>query len=252
MRALVRLLFALILFAPPAFGQTAALLPVEDIVARHVEARGGAAALLGLKALRREGRIVVPGFNAELLVVDIRQRPGSVRQEVTFQGLQQVQAFDGTDAWQINPFQGRKDPERLSRDSTEAKSLALAADLDTPLINAKAKGVKLTSLGLEDVDGTPAYKIRATLKNGDEATYFVDPDSFMIIRLIEKQSVRGAIKETETDFGEYERVAGVYVPMTEEFGAKGSPSTAKQKLVFEKAEAIDPAAPSAFAFPSGK
>jgi hypothetical protein len=251
MRQPVRSLF-LALVAAAATALPAGAVTADEIIAKNVEARGGAEALKALKSLRREGRIVIPGFNADIGVVDIRQRPGFARVELTFQGLTQVVAYDGKEAWQIDPFGGRKDPERLSPDSSQAKSSAIAADLDTPLVDYAKKGARAEYLGLEDVDGTPAHKLRLKLRNGDEATYFIDPDSFMIIRLIEKQVVRGADNEIETDFGEYEKVAGVYVPMTEEFGDKGSPSTAKQKFLFDKAEAVEPLPASEFAFPAGK
>lgn len=225
---------------------------VDEIISKHVAARGGLEALRAVKAIKREGRIVVPGFPAELVFVETRARPGAMKQEVTFQGLTQVVAYDGAGAWQINPFQGRKDPERLSAGSAEAKQLSLAADLDTPLVDWRAKGVRIDYLGTEDVDGTPAWKLKATLKSGDEAVYFIDPDSGMIIRAVEKHVVRGAEQVTETDFGEYEKVAGVYFPMTEETGPENSPSTAKQKAIFDKAEAIDPPPASFFAFPAGR
>ena len=103
-----------------------------------------------------------------------------------------VQAYDGKEAWQIDPFQGRKDPERLAPD--EVKTLVLGADLDTPLVDYRAKGHSVEYLGLEDVEGSPAHKLRVTLKSGDEVTYFIDPDSMMVIRAVEKQLVRGHIR----------------------------------------------------------
>ncbi len=33
-----------------------------------------------------------------------------MRTEASIQGLTAVQAWDGKEAWQISPFQGRKDP----------------------------------------------------------------------------------------------------------------------------------------------
>jgi hypothetical protein len=233
-------------------GASAQSLTADEIIRKNVEARGGAEALTNLKALRREGRLVIPGFNAELNVAETKQRGGGYRMEVTFQGLTQVVAYDGRETWQIDPFAGRKDPERLAPDSQQAKSAALSADIDTPLVDYRTKGARAEYLGEEDVDGTPAHKLRMTLKSGDVATYFIDPDSWMIIRLLEKQLVRGAESEAETDFGEYEKVGGVYVPMTEEFGEPGTPSTAKQKFVFEKAESVEPMPTSHFAFPAGK
>jgi hypothetical protein len=249
MRTILSALAAVFALATAASAQEPT---ADEIIARHVEARGGKEAIAALKTLRREGRLVIPGFAGEFKAVEVRQRPGQIRQEVTFQGLTQVQAYDGAEAWQINPFQGRKDAERLSAETSEAKSLRLASDLDTPLVDYRAKGARVDYLGLEDVDGGDAYKLRVTLKSGDQATYYIDPDSSMIIRLIEKQIVRGAESESEADFGEYEKVAGVYVPMTEEFGPKGSPSSEKVKFVFEKAEAVEQLPASHFAFPSAQ
>jgi hypothetical protein len=232
----------------PAFAAHA--ITADEIIARHVEARGGMANLQALKSLKRTGRLVIPGFNIELSVVDVRVRPDKVRQEVSLQGMTAVQAWDGKEGWQIQPFQGRKDPERLSKD--EAKFLAVAADIDFPLVDYKAKGSKAQYLGLEDVDGTPAHKLRVSLASGDEVTYFIDPDTWMIIRDVQKREVRGAEQVSETDYGDYEKVQGVWVPMTEASGPVGSDSAQKQETVFEHAEGNVATDAAAFSFPVAK
>ena len=221
----------------------------DELIARHIEARGGAERLKSIQSLRREGRLLVAFGDQiiELHLVDLQARPGRRRVEATLQGLTDVQAYDGKEAWQIDPFQGRKDPERLAPD--EVKTLVLGADLDTPLVDYRAKGHSVQYLGLEDVEGSPAHKLRVALKSGDEITYFMDPDSMMVIRAIEKQLVRGTEKEVETDFGEYERVNGVWEPMSEESGAKGSSANEKERSLFEKAEANVPLNDAVFAFP---
>ena len=245
-RLLPTLLAAGSLFA--AFAAHA--ITADEIIDRHVEARGGLASLEALKSLRRTGRLFIPSPNIELALVETRERPDRIRQEVSLQGMTAVQAWDGHEGWQIQPFGGRKDPERMSPD--EAKPLAFAADLEFPLVNHQAKGARVAYLGMEEVDGTPAYKLRVTLASGDEATYFVDPDTWMIIREVQKREVRGAETLTETDYGEYEKVQGVWVPMTEASGPVGSDASQKQQIVFDRAEgnlAIDP---SYFAFPASK
>jgi hypothetical protein len=233
-----------------AFGATAvaAAATVDEIIANNVAARGGADKLHALAVLKRSGRLVIPGMRMELKVVEWRSAAGAYRQDVTLQGMTAVQAYDGHEAWQVQPFEGRKDPARMSAD--EAKSFALAADIEGPFVGYRAKGHSVEYLGTEDVDGTPAHAIRVHLKWGDEATYWIDPDSWMVIRELDRQTIRGAEQLTETDYGEYERVAGVYVAMTEEQGAKGSEPSRRQKFVYDSAEANVPVPPGAFSFPA--
>ena len=229
---------------------TAHALTADEIIANHVAARGGADKLKALKTLKRTGRLIVPGFNGDITYVDYEARPNNYRVEFSLQGLTGVQAWDGHEGWQIQPFQGRKDPERLPAD--QSKSLEFSADIDFPFVDYQSKGGKVEFLGSEDVDGTPAYKLRLARSSGDEIIYYIDPDSWMLIRDVQKTVVRGAEQITENDYGEYERVEGVWVPMTQATGPKGSDASQKQQAVFEKAEANVDLLSSLFSFPAPK
>jgi hypothetical protein len=234
-----------------AFGPARAAAPTADeIIAKNVEARGGADKLRALATLKRTGHLVIPGLRAELTVTEWKTEGGKYRQDVTLQGLTAIQAFDGQDAWQVQPFEGRKDPYRMSAD--EAKGFRLAADIAGPFVDYRAKGHRVEYLGLEDVDGTPAHKLRVALQWGDEATYWIDPDTWMVIRELDRSLIRGAEQLAETDYGEYQKVAGVWVPMAEAQGAKGSEPAQRQKFVYDAAEANGPAPASTFAFPADK
>ena len=219
----------------------------EEIVAKNVEARGGAAALASIKSLRRTGRFVIPGRNILVTVSELKQRPGRVRQEATYQGLTQIQVWDGAKGWQVQPFEGRKDAAWMSED--DAKPFRLAADLDGPFVNAKEKGHTLEYLGTEDVDGTLAHKLRVRLKWGGEVTVWIDPDTWMVIRDLQKTTARGAEQEVETDYGDYEKVGGVFLPMSEESGSRNSPPSSRGKSVYDKAEVSVSVTPDTFAFP---
>ena len=232
------------------FAATAAAIDADQLIAKHIEARGGAASLRALKSLRREGHLIIPGANYNISASTLVVRGAGVRDEFALQGLIFINAFDGKEAWKVDPSEGRKDPARMSAD--EAKPLVLQADLDSPLLDYRAKGHSVEYLGLDDIDGTPAHKLRLHLKNGDEVVYYIDPDTLMIIRDVQKQLVRGAQQETETDYGEYEKVSGVYVAMSENSGPKNSESSRKQQLVFDTAVANVAADPAQFAFPVRK
>lgn len=222
---------------------------VDELVDKNIQARGGMEKIKAIKSLRTQGRLYFTGgFSVELGYMDLVKRGGMYRNEASLQGLTAVQAYDGKDAWQIQPFQGRKDPEKLAAD--QAKGFARQADIDGPLVDWKAKGHKLEYLGTEDVDGTAAHKIKVSLADGDVQYIFLDPDHFLEIRNITQTQVRGVEFEQETDVGNYERVEGVYVPFSYESGGKGQPKN--QKVSIEKAEANVELDDALFHYPAAK
>jgi len=227
---------------PAAFGYTA-----DELVSKNIEAKGGLDNIHALKSVRLSGHVRIQQDTVELDYVTLIKQPGSVRYEAALQGLTQVQAFDGRQAWQINPFQGRKDPEKLSAD--DAKGMGEdAADFAGPLVDYEAKGYKLDYLGREDIDGTEAYKLRVTRANGDLTTVYLDPDYFLEIRTVNRRIEHGVPVETVVDYGDYEKVAGVFLPFSQESGIKGSSD--RQKVQFDKAEANVDAGDSSFHFPA--
>jgi hypothetical protein len=218
----------LVLAAPNVLAYSA-----DELAAKNVEAKGGLEKINAIQSLRLSGKLRIHGGTLELGYVALIKRPASIRYEAQIQGLTQIQAYDGTQAWQINPFQGRKDPEQLSVD--DAKSLGEdAIDFTGSLIDYKAKGYTLDYLGTEDVDGTQAYKLRVQRPNGDLTYVYLDPDYFLEIRTISRRIEHGVPKESVTDYGDYEKVDGAYFSFEQEFGPKGS--TDRQKVQFDKAE----------------
>jgi hypothetical protein len=60
----------------------------------------------------------------------------------------------------------------------------------------------------------------------------------------------GAQEELETDLGDYEKAAGVFVPTSIESGRKGAPD--KQRIIIDKVEANMPVDDAVFHFPAAK
>lgn len=240
-------LLAVASLLPTINAQTPAPAPtVDELVAKNLEAKGGAAALEAIKTIRFEGRLLVNQGQIELKYTETKKRPGEVRTDAILQGMTLVQAYNDKSGWKIFPLQGRKDPEKMSND--EAKSLVEEAEIGGLLENWKAQGKTVTYLGTEDVEGTAAHKLKVLRKNGDISYVYLDPDYFLEIRVIDQRVEQGAQVEVETDLGDYEKVNGVYFPFSQEAGSKGS--TDKQKTIIEKAEANIPVDDSIFEFPA--
>jgi hypothetical protein len=235
MKTIIILLFLLL---PLASAQT-----VDEIIAKNIQARGGLEKLKAVKTLRMTAKINQNGFRAT--VVQENQRPNKVREEFIIQGMAEVEAYDGKSAWQVSPFEGRKDASLLSADDT--KHLVEDADVDGQLVDYKNKDHRAELIGHDSVEGTDCYKIKVTLKNGDIRIYFLDADSFLELKIESQNIVRGTTQYSETYYGDYEQVDGIYYPFEYEQGQKGTPGRAK--FTVEKLEINIPLAESLFTMP---
>lgn len=242
---LIVFFISIALVASMAFAQEKTALTADQLVAKNIEAKGGASALHDLQTLRMTGKMLVQEGQIQLTFTQIKKRPEEVRTEASLQGMTQIEAYDGKEGWKISPFFGRKDPERMSAD--DVKALVEDAEIDGPLVDWQAKGNTIEYLGTEDVDGTLAHKLKVTRKNGDVSFVYLDPDHFLEIRVLTQRTRHGAYEEVETDLGDYEKAGGVFVPTSIEFGAKGAAD--KQKIIIDKVEANVPVDDAIFHFP---
>lgn len=233
-------------WSAPAAAQTA-----EELVGKNLEARGGEEKMAAIQALRFNGKMRFPG-DFELTYQETRSRGtpagDKVRVDASIQGLTVIQAFDGTSAWRINPFEGRRDAERMSED--EARSVADTGSITGALLRARQAGNTVAYLGREDFDGTNAYKLKVTERDGDEFVYLLDPDTMLEIKVVETRKLRGAPQVTEYELGDYERVGGVYYPMSIESWSQGN-SNQRQQIIIASAELNPQVNPAMFAEPRG-
>ena len=234
------------LIAAPGFAQDQTAPTVDQLVAKNFEAKGGVDALHAIQTLRLTGKLLVQQGQIELRYVEVRKRPDKVRTEASLQSMTAVQAYDGSEGWKISPFQGRKDPEKMSAD--DVKALVEDAEIDGPLVDWQAKGSTVEYLGTEDVEGTAAHKLKVVRKNGDVSFVYLDPDHFLEIRIVTQRMQHGAQVEQEVDLGDYEKIDNIFVPFSIESGGKGD--TDKQKTIIEKAEANVPVDDAIFGFPA--
>jgi outer membrane lipoprotein-sorting protein len=220
----------------------------DELIAKNIEARGGLARIQAITSIRETGIARLGGGDGviEQAFTLLQTRGGSLRRERSMQGLTTVTAFDGTTGWTVNPFRGRREPQRLPPDAV--KSLAFDADLDGPLVDYKKKGHLVEYMGTEDVDGTEAHKLHLTLKDGTLVDVFLDPDYFLEIREIQRRTVRGVVGETEVDPGNYAKVNGVMMPFSIETGEPGGPKGFR--IALTRIEANVPIDDSLFQFPA--
>ena len=217
----------------------------DEIIARSIQRVGGLERIRSIQTLRRTGKYT-GGGGFEAKVVEENARPNLVRQEFALQGMTGITAYDGKTGWKIEPWEGKKDPEPLGEE--EMKGILEDSDFDGPLVNYKQKGNKVEFAGMDEVEGTDVFKLKATLPNGDVFWYYMDTDHYVPIKIDTKRMVRGAEREYETMLGDYKEVSGWYLPFASESNVKGSPE--KSQVVYAKIEANVPIADSRFNKPA--
>src|SRR2546421_7713312 len=105
----------LLLVASFVVSFSARAITLDELLARNLAARGGAANVQKLKTLRLTGRAVFAGGARGRSAIETawaqgQKRPGMFRSEVTRQGLTAVQAWNGKEGWKLSPFRGRRQP----------------------------------------------------------------------------------------------------------------------------------------------
>lgn len=196
--------FALVflLASASASAQTA-----EELVARHLEARGGAARLRAVETLRIE-RTVAAVFN-DIDVVIYKKRPGLYRSEQKVEGRPDtiVRGF-AESAWE---HANGKTTTREGAGAVEQREVD--ADFDGFLVDYRDKGHAVALEGKARVGAAEAWKLKVTMKSGAVRYVYLDPETLLERRhetTVELAPNRRVA--TTIDFSDWREVNGVKFP----------------------------------------
>ena len=184
---------------------------LDEILDNYFEAIGQES-LSKVKTIKATGKAVIMGMDAPFKMVS--KRPDKIRITIDFQGAEIVQAYDGETVWMINPMNGS--PEPIDMTGPDADGLIESGDLDGQLWNWKEKGHQLELDGTEEVDGTEAFVLKLTKKNGNMDYYYIDVDGYLVIKIKSIIMMNGSELEAETLLSNYQEVGGYIMPYTTE------------------------------------
>jgi len=189
---------------------TASAQTADELIDKNLAARGGLDKLKAITTMKMTGKMVTQG--QEMQVIFWMKRPNLVLQEMTFQGQKMARAFDGQKGWMLNPFMGSSTPQEIPGPQSEL--MKDNSDFDGPLIDYKAKGSKIELVGPDTVDGTKAYRLKVTLKNGKVTDVYLDAATGLEIKLVNELNQGGQKVKIETLPSNYKAVSGVLMPHT--------------------------------------
>jgi len=202
----------------------------DDVIAHYVETIGGEEALKAVETMRMSGTMSMSGMQAPMTIE--QKRPNKFRMEMEIQGMKIIQAFDGEKAWGVMPMMGTTEPELLSEDLQN--QLEGQAEFDGPLVDYKEKGHQVELVGKEEVEGTEAYKLKVTRKNGDVVDVYLDTEYYLPFQMRAKVNMQGNEVNVTTKLGDYQEIGGILVPHSYEQVFEGVPAGAN--MTFDKVE----------------
>ncbi|MDQ3070450.1 MAG: outer membrane lipoprotein-sorting protein [Acidobacteriota bacterium] len=200
---------------------------VDEIVAKNFKAKGGEK-WKTVQSMRMTARISTQGIELPMTIVS--KRPNMMRQDMSFQGVSIVQAYDGTTAWAINPMAGSSEPAEVP--GAVAESLKEQADFDGALLDYKAKGHTVELVGNEDLNGMKVHHLKLTKKTGKVQQYYIDAATGVEVKVVSEADLGAGPMKIETEMSNYQSVEGIMVPMTIRQNAPTGPVT----ITFDKVE----------------
>jgi outer membrane lipoprotein-sorting protein len=195
--------------ATTSFAQTA-----DEIVAKHIEAIGGAEKWKALKSMQMNNKFNVQGMDIESKTSIVAGK--SLKTEVSVMGQEIITAVDGETGWMQRPAMmgGTGEPEDMP--GAEIKEALKQTNLGGALLNYKEKGSTLELVGKEKLDGADVYHLKLTEKNGDVSNLFLSASTYYTLKSAGKRRVQGQEIDAEVNYSNFKQVEGLTFPHTME------------------------------------
>ena len=222
---------ALAIAVMPAIG---AELSLDEVIEQNIEARGGYDSIKDVKSARMTGQMNMGGGMIAPFTMEFKrgEEENKMRMEFQVQGMTGIQAYDGEKGWMVMPFMGKTAPEEMSE--ADLKDVKENADFDGPLVDYADKGNTVELLGVEEIEGTEAYKLKITRPTGDESIAYIDSEYMLEIKQTTTTDRNGVEMTVHTSIGDYKEVGDLILPHSMDIAFEGVPIT--QNLTIESVE----------------
>jgi hypothetical protein len=180
----------------------------ESLLQQSLQKSGGAEAFARAKNAVLTGKVEMAGHNIGG-PVEIYQEDGKSYTAIELPGIGKVEeGFDGKTAWEMNSLQGARVKDGEERAAVVRASRMSILDTWRDFYTA-AK-----TIGAEDVDGKPTWKVELTPKEGKPETFYFDKQSMLLVRTT--ATIATALGEIPVDsrLGDYRPVDGIQTPFT--------------------------------------
>jgi hypothetical protein len=239
------LLILFLVAAQFASGQT-----VDEIIEKYEKALGGKDKLASIKSIYMEGSREMMG--GEVTVKIIKEQGKLSRTEFEMMGAVGFSLVTQKEAW--NFFPGRMEaPKKMPDEAVVAKQVEL--DIAGPLVDYATKGHKTELIGKDAAEGRVCYKIKLTTQAGRETIYWIDAETYLLLKSSAKARIMGVGRPGNTNaandqknveqemftlYKDYRSVDGVQIPHVIQMKTSGGENRGGGDTTFDKIEINQP------------
>ena len=152
---------------------------VDEIVAKHLDAMGGLQKLKSIETIKKVAKVTMNGRETKTTMYF--KRPNLSRQEVTIDGKNVVNAFDGRTAWIINPLTGFNRPVTIS--GAQLATIREDSAFDAPLVDYQSRGTLVDYVGKEPLGEGHAHHLRVTTATRQVRHLYLDATTYLEVKL---------------------------------------------------------------------
>jgi outer membrane lipoprotein-sorting protein len=187
---------------------------VDEIIAKHIEAMGGADKWKTIKSMQMNNKFSVQGMDIESKTTIVAGK--SLRTEVSVMGQEIITAVDGETGWMQRPAMmgGTGEPEDMP--GALIKETLKQTNLGGSLFSYKEKGATMELVGKEKLDGADVYHLKMTEKNGEVTNLFLSASTYYTLKSAGKRNVQGQDIDAEVNFSNFKQIEGLTFPFTME------------------------------------
>jgi hypothetical protein len=191
----------------------------DEIIGKYVNALGDKGYINQITSVYMEGRMDAMGNPGTVKTTLVNGK--GFKQEIDINGTSVVMCYTDSMGWQINPMTGNYSAENMPDNQYLSGKDQIYAG-GPFMTDYQAKGYKVELEGQETVGSVNAYKLKVLSPDNMEAIYYFDPESYYLIRLVEKAEMMGQPMDIEMTFSNYQKPDNGYtMPYTMEINYGG-------------------------------
>ena len=226
---------------------------VDELVAKHIAARGGYQKLKAINTVKTTKTVGTPFTTVKVVVY--KKRPDLIRWEQVPKGQTDMipRAINANGAWDMAQGKVMMRPEPVAIEGRETDG-----DFDGLLVDWQKKGHTVSYEGKDKVGAADAYKLKVTTKAGTVREVYLDATTFLESQVVgrvrtpqmDPRTKQFRYNDTILLFSDYRDINGVKFPFAIDEERTGGGITQSFAHFTEKIEVNVPMEDALFAAPS--